>query len=300
MREPFLLYFKRRLGKILAVMGLLGGLAGIIAIVLGVIPIFQTERDARGGDIVNATMIAIQEQQLEVLKEIGTLQAMDVLSGPAATVRARQIEELEITAAALEGTRIAVGISSTSAALEGARDVVEVSSTDDFSLTAQAISERLKEIIAPLPSGQVVIIDGFVDYDRSGFQFSSGSLVSWSSKQADILVAKSEARSSVMLFLPYYAPPYDNSDTGQDAVAEIVKMYQVELGHVTECPISGYQHHWVDADQGSLYCVRTRDGQYYAKFQITEVTDTSITLSWVYQPDGRRCFCPILKLNVDP
>lgn len=148
----------------------------------------------------------------------------------------------------------------------------------------------LEPSVAPLPSGQATILDGFTNYEESGFQFSSNSVVAWDSNAADLLAAKAQSSSPMSFFLPYDAPPYDNPDIDEDARSGIIGMPQPELEQVSECPESGYEYHWVEASSSGVYCVRTRDGQHYAKIKLTSIGNVSLSFTWVYQPDGSRKF----------
>jgi hypothetical protein len=80
----------------------LGGLAGIITIIIGIIQILQSEREAISDTENFATQVALQMEQINVLKEIATLQAVDVQAGPTATFVAEQIPQLQSTEIALE------------------------------------------------------------------------------------------------------------------------------------------------------------------------------------------------------
>jgi len=139
---------------------------------------------------------------------------------------------------------------------------------------------------ATLPSGQATLYDGFVSYGESGFDFSTDSVVAWNSTMADLLAAKLQTSSVVSFFAPYNAQPFPDAD----AYSGIVGMPQTDLGQVTECPDSGYGYHWVTANLGGVYCVRTRDGGHYAIIKVTAVSGSSLSFTWEYQPNGSRRF----------
>lgn len=141
-----------------------------------------------------------------------------------------------------------------------------------------------------LPSGQTTIFDGFTNYGESGFRFNSNSIVAWDSNAADILAAKVESSSPMSFFLQYDAPPYNNPDIDKDARSGIIGMSQTELEQVSECPESGYQYHWVTASSGEVYCVRTRGGEHYAIIKLTDIGNSTLSFTWIYQPDGSRRF----------
>lgn len=138
-----------------------------------------------------------------------------------------------------------------------------------------------------LPSGQATILDGYVYYGESGFSFGTNAVVAWNSSIADLLAAKPDPASPMRFFMPYDAPPYSDGD---NARAGIIGMPQTALDQVVECPESGYQYHWVDTSLGGVYCVRTRDGAHYAVIKLTSIDDSSLSFSWIYQPDGGRRF----------
>ncbi|MFN2302715.1 MAG: hypothetical protein ACK2TV_03195, partial [Anaerolineales bacterium] len=148
----------------------------------------------------------------------------------------------------------------------------------------------LKPSVAPLPTGQATINDAFSDYDRSGFQFSSNSVVAWNSNAADLLAAKAQSSSLVSFFLQYDAPPYNDPEIDKDARSGIIEMPLTELEQVSECPETGYEHHWVEASADGVYCVRTRDGEHYAAIKLTLLDESSLSFTWLYQPDGSRKF----------
>jgi hypothetical protein len=139
-------------------------------------------------------------------------------------------------------------------------------------------------------SAQATIFDGFTNYGASGYKFSSNSVVAWDSNAADLLAGTHEGSSTTSFFLPYDAAPFNNPDLDKDARSGIVRMPQTELEQVSECPESGYRYHWVEANSGGVYCVRTRNGQHYAKIKLTSIGNSSLSFAWVYQPDGSRVF----------
>lgn len=141
-----------------------------------------------------------------------------------------------------------------------------------------------------LASGQATIFDSFTNYGQSGFRFSTNSVVAWDSNAADILAAKPPSFSSMSFFLQYDAPPFNNPDLDKDARSGIIAMQQTEMNQVSECPASGYTYHWAAANLGSVYCVRTRSGEYYAVIKLTSTDNNSLSFTWEYQPDGSRRF----------
>jgi hypothetical protein len=132
-------------------------------------------------------------------------------------------------------------------------------------------------------------MNGNNHYGKSGFKFSKNKVVAWNSNQADILAAGDQ----IKFFLQYPTAPYNNPKLDKNGRSGIVAMGEKNLNRITECPESGYSYHWVEATPDETYCVRTRDGEHYAKIQVTyvgSVTPTSIEFDWVYQPKKTRKF----------
>jgi hypothetical protein len=92
----------------------LAGIAGIIGAAIGVIQIGQTERDAYSSDNANATIAAIQQEQLEALKAIATLQPsggvsdnLEITIAPNLTAEF-ELANLRSTVEALEVAKVSV------------------------------------------------------------------------------------------------------------------------------------------------------------------------------------------------
>jgi hypothetical protein len=83
-------------------MGGAAGLIGVIGLVLAAIPIFQAEREKAESANVNATLVWIQEEQLQVLNQIQTLQPgnSDISSSESANYE--RLLQLEGTLESLE------------------------------------------------------------------------------------------------------------------------------------------------------------------------------------------------------
>ena len=141
-----------------------------------------------------------------------------------------------------------------------------------------------------LDEGHVIVFDGFTKYNRSGFSFSLGRLVSWNSGDADILVENHDQSGPAHFFMQYEAAPFDGSKQDENAKSGILQMKAASLGEVKECPLGGYEYPRVEVTQGGIYCVRTRDGVHFSKIAITDVFPDRIAFDWVYQPDEKRTF----------
>ena len=139
-----------------------------------------------------------------------------------------------------------------------------------------------------LPSGHAVLLEGWTHYDRSAFVFKAATIVAWNDPTTDILVAafdKDHPNDHPARFMiPYDKEPYP--DPG--ARAGIQQMNVETLDDLTECPVEGYRYHWADPHKGDIFCLRTRDGNHYAKIKVEEVLPGQISLDWVYQPSGAR------------
>ena len=82
----------------------IGGVIGVVAIlalVVAVVQLVQSNNAAKVQDLAQTTQIAILEQQLDVNREMATLQANISKSGPTAMAVATRMAELESTAVAL-------------------------------------------------------------------------------------------------------------------------------------------------------------------------------------------------------
>jgi hypothetical protein len=77
------------------------GIATIIALLVAVVQLLQSKQASDAQDSAQATQIAILNEQLNVQREMATLQAGTSESGPAATAVAQRLAELETTAVAL-------------------------------------------------------------------------------------------------------------------------------------------------------------------------------------------------------
>jgi hypothetical protein len=70
----------------------------------------------------------------------------------------------------------------------------------------------------------------------------------------------------------------------------ICDMGAVNFNDIDQAPTSGYQPQAFNLAVGNCYAVQTNDGK-YAKLQITALNPfNSITIHWVYQPNGSRSF----------
>jgi hypothetical protein len=145
----------------------------------------------------------------------------------------------------------------------------------------------------PLPSGHTVLMEGWTHFDRSGFVFRTANITAWNDPTADILAAAYDKdhpdEHPARFMVPYNKEPY--RDPGAAAgEAGILQMTFDRLDGVNECPVEGYQYHWVDPQQGEIFCLRTRDGHHYAKIKVEEVLPNQIAFDWVFQPSGARVF----------
>jgi hypothetical protein len=148
--------------------------------------------------------------------------------------------------------------------------------------------------------GHTVLFDGFRNYTVSGFHFGTKSIVSWGStnpgSQPDIEVANPGGTGSkAVFFLEMDTPPYSTS--GRDfsggktpANAGIVQMSQSDLKAITAAPQSGWVTHYFTPQVGATYCVRTWDGNHFAKIKVTDIEQDQIGFDWVFQPSGSSVF----------
>lgn len=154
----------------------------------------------------------------------------------------------------------------------------------------EVISQKsITTVETDLRAGSALIADGFRDYARSGFCFKTATIEAWNSPVADILVANPDPKvPNALFFLPYNQYPYEDSASVKGARAGIIKMLATNLTEVTEAPESGYSVHWLRPELNAVYCVRTSDGQHYAKIQVTAIESDRIAFEWVYQQNATR------------
>jgi hypothetical protein len=130
---------------------------------------------------------------------------------------------------------------------------------------------------------QAAIDNAWTGYNMSGFRFDNASVVSWASRQADILASSREQTGkTIWFFIPNDSPPYQ-SRYDKGAMAGIIAMSQTSLNPAAECPQDGYTFHWVEAKVGGVYCVRTRDGRHHALVLVIQ-NQEKLVFDWVYLP----------------
>lgn len=140
-----------------------------------------------------------------------------------------------------------------------------------------------------LTSESVVLFDGFTNFNESGFDFSSQTIVPWDSTEGDILF------SGGKLFLPYDAEPYPGVDDSPGA--GIIRAYNNSFDDVYSCPIPGrftafnkYEYHFQGACANCSYCIRTRDGEHFAFIRVLRTNQDEIEFDWIYQSNGSPVF----------
>ena len=138
--------------------------------------------------------------------------------------------------------------------------------------------------------GSVILDDGFHSYRSSGFLFSSGSVVAWDSRVADILAARQQNASKTGFFLPYDSTPYRSAELDRQATAGIQKVNAASFDDVQQCPTSGYAYHWFQPEANAFYCVRLRSGKAFALIRIAALDDDRIGIEYLYQPSGSNRF----------
>jgi hypothetical protein len=136
------------------------------------------------------------------------------------------------------------------------------------------------------------LFDAFKDADHSGLKFSTQSVVSFFSGQPDLMVSNTSPPQNVALFFVQAdeGETFQNAAQDKGANGGIQKMSQTKLSDVTECPVSGYLHHWFSVDGDGVYCVLARDGHHVARVQVTSLQADRIAFDWLYQPGNSRTF----------
>jgi hypothetical protein len=147
-----------------------------------------------------------------------------------------------------------------------------------------------------LKIGHTILFDGFKNYSIAGFNFDTAKIVPWGTDKPDLEAANPDPEhlAPAVLFLENDVPPYTPKDWPPGKIpanAGIVKMPQQSLETVVEAPESGYTvHYYSKPEVGGVYCVRTWDGQHFAKIKITDVGVDRLGFDWVYQPSGSHKF----------
>lgn len=178
-----------------------------------------------------------------------------------------------------------ISITATQAPLSQATTVLTETPTSTpaatLTPTVPAAIFDLPQDTVTLPRGSATINNAWTGYDTSGFRFDNASVVSWASKQADVLASSRDQSSrAIWFFIPNDSPPFQ-SRYDKGANSGIIEMPQTNLEAVSECPQDGYQFHWIEAKVEAVYCVRTRDGRHYAALQVTQNQD-NLVFDWVY------------------
>jgi hypothetical protein len=93
-----------------------------------------------------------------------------------------------------------------------------------------------------------------------------------------------------MFFLMNNMPPYTDPKAEQQdkANAGMADMHTLNIDDVDEAPVTGYRGTYYTPQVHHVYCVRTRDGQHFAKLVVTEIDSDRIIFDYVFQPNGSR------------
>lgn len=95
--------------------GLVVGLATILALLVAILQLWQSKSASDAQDAAQATQIAVLQSQLDVQKEIATLQPGASESGLASTLVAQRVSDLKNTQAALETLEARIRLTPTTA-----------------------------------------------------------------------------------------------------------------------------------------------------------------------------------------
>lgn len=142
-------------------------------------------------------------------------------------------------------------------------------------------------VVPPSPEpikGSAILMDGFKQYNESGFKFNGEQIVAWNAQSADILAAKRPGNEITGFFIPYDVGDYKNPELDKQARSGIRKVSRSDMEKAYECPASGYQYHWFTPSKDSVYCLRLRDGNNYALIQVNVIDDDRIGFDYLYQP----------------
>ncbi len=120
----------------------IGGLIGLVtiaALIVAVIQLKQSQSASVTQDAAQSTLIVVLAEQLQVQREMATLQANALGSGPASTLIVNQIRELQSTAIALSTQEARIRQSPT--AVEGTEATVTRSEVDKWSIGETSVKK---------------------------------------------------------------------------------------------------------------------------------------------------------------
>ncbi len=101
-----------------------------------------------------------------------------------------------------------------------------------------------------ITQGDVTLLDGFKEFDLSGYSFREARVVSWNSVSADLMVANQEKAQP----LAFFYVPAEQGDAGG-----IIGLPDAKTDGVIECPIGKvYEVKWYLPKVGAIYCLRAR------------------------------------------
>lgn len=161
--------------------------------------------------------------------------------------------------------------------------------TGDSGGTKEAFS-TIRTSTSELPTGSVTLYDGFTVRGQNAFDFATQKIRPWGEMPADIGVANPPpATGKALFFLNFDSPPYTNpiDPSHEPRNAGIIQMSGT-FDSITEAPTTGYLPHYVSPTTDGVYCVRTHDGQHYAKIRVTVWSQDRVSFDYVYQANGTR------------
>jgi hypothetical protein len=138
-------------------------------------------------------------------------------------------------------------------------------------------SELSRETVfdTPRPEGRNLLLADFNRFPLdAGFDFSSRSVVSWSSINADIYVEKVDD----VFFINVANDETDIQDMGFTDSFD-------EIGYAPTDPDGWSKVGWSEAIYGHTYIIWTSDN-HYAKIWVTAIGSDYIRADWAYQIDG--------------
>lgn len=145
--------------------------------------------------------------------------------------------------------------------------------------------------VGDLRSGEVTLLDGWKNYDQSGFNFRTARVVGWNSLLGDILVAKSDnGHGEPFFFLPGTQTGVSTDNQGDVVRAGIVEQTGTSFAQLKTCPTAGFNYGWFKPRIAGVFCVRVRDGNSYAKIAVREIQNDRIRFEWIYNVSGEPRF----------
>jgi hypothetical protein len=141
------------------------------------------------------------------------------------------------------------------------------------------------DLLSKTKHGTATLSNGMDMPGQSVFSFATSQVGLWNQDLWDIGVSRRKQVGVLAFFLPYDAVPYrDPAGKSSRSHAGIKEVGIVSLSSIDACPGTGYSYHWLTPRIGTAYCVRTSDGENYAKILVTAVDELAgfVSFDWTF------------------